>query len=1094
MAANQAGLDHVVAIGASAGGLDAIQELIRNLPFDGDVTYIVAQHLAPDHPSQLADLLQRSTHLKVDLAANGMMLKPAQIAVLPPNGDATLEAGTLCIREPQPRFGPSPSIDLLFTSLADQYADRAVAVVLSGTGSDGACGLRAVAAAGGLTMVQSPESARFDGMPRAALVLGCVDLVADPATIGRRLGCWLGTTTVAQEMEQESSQPQLLAGAVAQLRLNTGIDFSLYKESTLRRQLQRRMAMRGLSDLQDYLPVLAEEASEGQALAHNLLVTVTEFFRNPEAFAALGRHLQPLIAARSASERLRVWVPGCATGEEVYSIAMTVSEAMGHPVDLGQHLKIFATDLDEQSLAVGRRAVYPLSAAKSIPAYLLQRFALVREHDFEISKELRACVLFAKHNIADDPPFPDIDLISCRNTLIYFTSPLQERVIALFGFSLRPGGLLFLGSSESLGALSGFGVVNPSHRIFKRTPDGRSRRRLPLAVPTQSSVPPQRPAVVASSLGESIAEQHIKLHEALTRTLLPPALVLDENHNLVEVIGDVSAYCRVPEGRITAAAGAFLRDELQSEARALFLLVRADHAAASSPSLQLSGRDAPLRLQAAPLQVGDRQLTVLSFIEQPGDAAPPRSGLPSPDRDAAFAREIERLERELLSSQDTLRRSMADLEQANEELEASSEELQASSEELQSSNEELEASNEELQATNEELSTLNQQLRSRSDELEHLNTDLENIQSSLNQGMVIVDRELRITRFSPLAVRVFGLVDSDIGQPLIGVPTTVPLPDLREALLVVISGEERRSLEATSEEVSYLAQVMPYRDRLGQCLGAIITLTDVSEQVALRRAAEASLREFTSLADALDQVVWKRDHAMRRILYISQRIQGLTGWSPEALCLDPGLLDHAILVEDRAAVAEARRSGAQGWRVTFRLHIPDGRVRALEEAATVLDDGSDHEVVGTLTDVTDVRLMEHRNALLASAFQEIQASETQSIALLDETLVFVSVSEAFAACFGRPSRQLRGQSLDCLEGALTRPPRSDPQAQTGPPAPRSLRQLVQDVIHGQHMQQQPVLLSSGDQSTEHAQLHLVPLSESGQALGVLLQLQRLDPA
>jgi two-component system CheB/CheR fusion protein len=978
--------------------------------------------------------------------------------------------------------------------VADQCSERAVAVVLSGTGSDGACGLRAVAAAGGLTMVQSPESARFDGMPRAALALGGADLVADPATIGRRLASWFGATAAEQapERQRETSEPQLLADAVAQLRLATGIDFSQYKESTLRRQLERRMAMRGLSDLEDYLPVLAAEASEGQLLSHNLLVTVTEFFRNPEAFAALGRHLQPLVAGRSAGERLRVWVPGCATGEEVYSIAMIVSEVMGHPVDLAQHLKIFATDLDEQSLAVGRRAVYPLSAAKSIPPHLLQRFGLVREHDFEVSKDLRACVLFAKHNIADDPPFPDIDLVSCRNTLIYFTSPLQERVIALFGFSLRPGGLLFLGSSESLGPLSGFGVVNPLHRIFKRTSDGRPRRRFSLAVPTHAPVPPQRPAAVASSLRESVAEQHIKLHEALTRTLLPPALVLDESHNLVEVIGDVSAYCRVPEGRMTAAAGAFLREELQSEARALFLLVRADHVVASSTTLQLSGREMGLRLQAAPLQVGDQLLTVLSFIERPVDLVAEQTGLPSPDRDAAFAREIERLERELLSSQDTLRRSMADLEQANEELEASSEELQASSEELQSSNEELEASNEELQATNEELSTLNQQLRSRSDELEHLNTDLENIQNSLNQGMVIVDRELRITRFSPLAVRVFGLVDSDIGQPLIGVPTTVPLPGLREALLAVMSGEERRSLEATSEEVSYLAQAMPYRDRLGHCLGSIITLTDVSEQVALRRAAEAALREFTSLADALDQVVWKRDQSMQRILYISQRIQGLTGWSSAQLCSDAGSLDHAIVAEDRDAVTAARRNGVQGWRVTFRLRLPDGRLRAFEEVATMLADGSDHEVVGTLTDVTEVRLMERRNALLASAFQEIQAGETQSIALLDDTLAFVSVSEAFASCFGRPARELRGQPLDCLQGALSLRLVPDPQALSGPIVRRGLRQLAEDVIHEHRStHQQPVLVSNGDQPAEPAQLDLLCLGESGQGLGVLLQLQRL---
>lgn len=1095
MPSNQAGLDHVVAIGASAGGLDAIQELISHLPLDGNVAYIIAQHLSPDHPSQLAELLVRSTGLKVVLAADGMALEPGRILVLPPNGDACLEEGVLRIREPQPRFGPSPSIDLLFTSVAAQWGDRAVAVVLSGTGSDGACGLRAVDAAGGLTLVQSPESARFDGMPRAALALGGADLVADPAMIGTRLGAWFGASPSQPVPDLQRLEPPLLSGAVAQIKQATGIDFSEYKESTLRRQLQRRMAIRGLRDLEDYLPLLAADAAEGQALAHNLLVTVTQFFRNPEAFAALGKQLQTLIAGRPADERLRVWVPGCATGEEVYSIAMTVSEAMGHPADLPQRLKVFATDLDEQSLAVGRRALYPLSAAINIPAPLLQRFGLMREHEFEISKDLRACVVFARHNIGEDPPFPDIDLISCRNTLIYFTHALQERVIDLFSFSLQPGGLLFLGSSESLGRLSGFSVVNPVHRIYERTAGGRSRRRLALAMPLQTPLPLQRPAAGLAGVREAVPEQHIKLLEALTRTLLPPALVLDENHHLVEVLGDVSAYCRIPEGSMTASAGAFLRDELQSEARALFLLVRADHTAAISSSLQLSGLDAPVRLEAAPLQLGDRTLTVLSFLEQRGEAATPQAGLPSGDRDAAFAREIERLERELLSSQDTLRRSMADLEQANEELEASSEELQASSEELQSSNEELEASNEELQATNEELRTLNQQLRSRSDELEHLNTDLENIQSSLSQGMVIVDRNLRITRFSPLAVRVFGLVESDIGQPLIGIPTTVPLPGLREALLAVVNGEERRSIEATSEEVSYLAQVMPYRDRLGLRLGAIITLTDVSEQVALRRAAEASLREFASLADALDQVVWKRDREMTRILYISQRIQGLTGWSAPELCADPSLLDAAILEEDREALAAARSAGEQGWSVTFRLRLRDGRERAFQEVASVLDDSSDHAVVGTLTDVTEVRRLERRHALLASAFQQSQAKESKPIALLDDALEFVSVTDSFASCCGRSAGELCGQSLADLETALTLAVEPDQSQQAGPPG--SLRQLVQQVIRShQPARQQPVLLSCPARPgpARRACLDLLPLGEPGKRIGVLLHLQPLDPA
>jgi two-component system CheB/CheR fusion protein len=481
------------------------------------------------------------------------------------------------------------------------------------------------------------------------------------------------------------------------------------------------------------------------------------------------------------------------------------------------------------------------------------------------------------------------------------------------------------------------------------------------------------------------------------------------------VVGDVSAYCRIPEGRLTAAAGALLRPELQPEARTLFLLVRADRKIASSGLLHLPDRALALRLEAAPLQVGERALTVLSFIEQREGPSEAVAGLASTDRDAAFAREIERLERELLSSQDTLRRSMTDLEQANEELEASLEELQASSEELQSSNEELEASNEELQATNEELGTLNQQLRIRSDELERLNTDLENIQSSLSQGMVIVDRQLRVTRFSPLAVRVFGLVDSDIGQPLIGVPTTVPLPDLRDALVAVVHGEERRSIEATSEEVAYLAQVMPYRDREGTRLGAIITLTDVSELVALRRSAEAALREFASLADALEQAVWKRDHTMERILYMSRRIQQLTGWSAAELCHNPRLFDGAIHAEDQARVAAARHVSGTSWSVTYRLRRRDGQLSTLQETATVLDDGHDHAIVGTLSDVTEQHRLEQHSRLLAQGFETLIAHGNAAVALLDHSLCCVAASPGLAAALGSPPASLLSRSLDQLE-------------------------------------------------------------------------------
>ncbi|MFN7901159.1 MAG: CheR family methyltransferase [Synechococcaceae cyanobacterium] len=1112
---------YVVVIGASAGGLEAIQDLIGRLSPHHQAAYVIAQHLSPDHPSELRELLHRGTYLPVVTGRDGLVLEADQIVVLPPNCDASLAAATLQLSSPEPRYSPSPSIDRLFQSLAGQWSDHAVGIVLSGTGSDGALGLRTIAEAGGLTLVQQPETARFGGMPAAAIALSHPDLVADPGTLAERLCAWFASGGSAMDgegnghgeasVESEAQPPgasrrdmpspadtaageavamDSLADTLAQLKHTIGIDFSKYKESTLRRQLQRRMAIRGTDSIDDYLPLLAAEVSEAQALAHNLLVSVTCFFRNPDAFAALAEPLRQLIRSRRVGERLRVWVPGCASGEEVYSIAMCVSEAMGHPANLTQALKIFATDLDEQSLAIARRAIYPMAAASNIPPPLFERFAQPLESSFEFSKELRSCIVFARHNLWDDPPFPNIDLISCRNTLIYFQPVLQERVIELLSYSLQPGGLLFLGSSESLSRPQGFRVLNPVHRLYCRTSERRNQIRQALTSPLHS--PPIRSLAVAKSpaVKDSVPEQHVRLLEALIRSLAHPALVMDEDHQWVEVVGDVSPFCRLPEGAMPAVAGAFLREELQAEAKALVLLVLADHQPASSASLSIEGLPSPVRLEAKPLPLADRSLTVLSFILEPEVTTSAVQGLGSLERDAAFTREIDRLERELLSSQDTLRRSMADLEQANEELEASSEELQASSEELQSSNEELEASNEELQATNEELSTLNQQLRTRSDELEHLNNDLENIQGSLNQGMVIVDRQLRITRFSPLAVRVFGLVETDLGQPLVSVPTTVPLPELREALLAAVQERERRTLEAGSEDVAYLVQVMPYCDRAGLPLGAIVTLTDVSEPMALRRAAEAALHEFASLADALDPVVWKRDHTLSRILYISHRVQELTGWSAAEICANPSLLDAAILPGDQAAVRTARQGASSGWRVTYRLRLRDGSEIALQEVARVLDDpNDDRSVVGTLTEVTELRRLERRNQLLACAFQATQATETLPLALLDEALCLVTVSESFAALFGQPPPELIGQPLATLAQRWELQSRGAADALVSGLPLRQLQDLAlqalrsQQPLRGQRLEADP---SRADSLPIHVEL--IPLGPRGDGLGLLVRL------
>jgi two-component system CheB/CheR fusion protein len=890
----------------------------------------------------------------------------------------------------------------LFESIAREWRQQGVAVVLSGTGSDGARGLAQVRAAGGLTFAQLPETARFDAMPRAAISLGGASNVLETGAIGQQLNSIARSTVSFSTAGGQEMQSQTISNVLAHLKLGTGVDFSQYKESTLRRQLQRRMAVRQVADLDDYVRLLKDDAEEAPALLHNLLVNVTAFFRDPEAFDVLAQLLKDYVAPLPPQAKIRVWVPGCATGKEVYTLAMVLSQVLDHPVVLADRLKIFGTDLDEKVLAEARQGVYPLTDAQAIPADLRHRFLDEEGDAFTINDQLRDCVVFARHNVSEDPPFPRLDLISCRNTLIYFTPPLQERVISLFRFGLLPGGLLFLGESESLGhGHQGFAVANATHRIYRRSGEVARRTVAPLGSGASRGGGTRPSSARGAGLRDSVPEQHMILLEALSRSFCGDCLVLDDSHNLVQVIGDVTPYCVMPEGWISANASLFLRAELRDEARALLLLVRADELPVLSPCISLPGEEGSLRLEVRPLRVGVRQFCVITFLRvadtEPDAPVVPRVGTGARQIDSSFASQILRLEEQLLASQDSLRRSMVELEEANEELEASSEELQASSEELQSSNEELEASNEELQATNEELGTLNQQLRSRSEELQLLNNDLENIQSSLSQGMVIVDLEMRITRFTPLAVRVFALVESDIGQPLLSVPTTLKLTGLRQAIVEVLAGVPRRNIEASSEEVAYLLQVMPYLDRDKRPMGAIVTLTDVGELVALRRTAEASLEDFTRLTDSLEQAVWKRNGNLDHLLYVSARIQTLTGWTPAELRSQPSLLEEAIDPTDRRRVAASRDKDSTGWSVAYRLGTRDGRRIQVVETATVIKDDHDHCVVGTLTDVTETTAVAEHAADLSTIFASVFHSQCFDVVVLDDSLKVVMANERLCA-------------------------------------------------------------------------------------------------
>jgi len=940
---------------ASAGSLDPLHLLVSRLAPGHGAAYLLLRHASEGPATEdLQTSLAACSPLPVEPLGEGRPPAADRVQLLPEGVDLEADGLALIPREPADRFGPAPNLDRILVSLAAVWGPRLIVMVLSGLGADGVLGLRRVLDAGGRAAALNPMTAQYSGMPSAAIQLGGLTAVLDPPGLSSWLNQQLSERGTLENAYSLTLTADMLQRILILLHERTGIDFSRYKSSTVCRQLQRRLALLKLDDFNTYLRLLVDDDQESELLKGNLLVGVTRFFREESAFAALRTELEALMQNRLPQQPLRVWVPGCATGEEAYSIAMVISSVLNHPPDLSDKLKLFATDLNDTALGVARRGLYPAASAEAIPNELRQRFITPRNGQIEISRELRRCIVFSRHNLGSDPPFPRLDLISCRNTLIYFNDSLQEQALRSFRFALVTGGLLLLGQSESLPPGSrGFSSVNAQQRLY-RLSSHLHRDDLVGLAPRPFGSGAMGIRRQGQQRRDQPARQHVALLEALAQQRQPPTLVLDDNLDLIAVLGDVTPFCGLPQGQLFTSVTGFLREEVRREATALLLLSRNDGTVRQSRSLQLEDDPEPVLLEVAPLVVDGRSLRCLSFHRLP---------VPGPMTAAPVSldlnQEMARLEGELLRSQNSLRESMAELEQANEELEASAEELQASSEELQASNEELESSIEELQATNAELVALNQELQLRGEELAEVNTDLQNIQSSLSQGMVIVDRQMRILRFSPLAVRVFGLLDSDRGMPLLEVPTTLPLQGLAEALQAVVSGAPLQQLEASSEEVAYLLRVLPYLGPNQQLIGAIVTLTDVSELVALRRVAEASLAGFISLTDALDEVVWKRDPQLERLLYVSRQAGPILGRPAAELLADPGWLDRQIAAEDRQAVLTARQRPGPGWSVQYRWRHPDGRVLLLLETAVRLDGDLEASVVGTLRVVNAQPAAEH---------------------------------------------------------------------------------------------------------------------------------------
>ncbi|MCX6469259.1 MAG: diguanylate cyclase, partial [Corynebacteriales bacterium] len=943
----------VIAVGSSAGGLDALTRLFATAVRGRNLCFVVAQHLAPTAESHLPELLDDATPLTVVSATDGAPVAADTVFVAPPGCDLGLYGGVLRVVAPDGDRRPWPSIDRLFTSVALSMGSDAVAIVLSGTGDDGSSGVESIQSAGGMVVIQEPATAAFPEMPGAGLATGSVDLVlpVDQMLAGIARVVDSPNAEAAESDSASNLDDSVIEHIIAVVRDATGVDFSGYKQSTLIRQIQRRQRLVDLP-LEAYLERVEHDSAEAIALSRNVLVSVTAFFRDSEVWDAFGVHLQALVDGLGAADELRIWVPGCASGEEAFTVAMLAADALSQrPGGMPLRLRVFATDLDERALVIARRARYSDAAVAAVPEHLRERWMRPVDTEWEVVSELRETLVIARHNVAYDPPFPRIDVISLRNTMIYFQNHLQERVLQLCQFALVPGGMLILGQSERIPRVDGlFAVTDPIHRLYRRGTTSRNH-----LLPVGRYIPPVyvQPAATPASNREPANE----LLRQLLATVAPPSLILDDAETVIEVIGDVSSWCAVSVGRYTGHAVDLIRERYRPAVQTML------------SQLRHSEPDIVTRVLFEP---GVRRVEVIVARLSASGTGAVVSFRPLPDAIEPEPRSVGDgdlvVEEDLRATQDALQATIEDLSSSNEELQALNEELQASAEELQATSEEAQASNEELEATNEELSTLNSELQMRGEEMARLNGDLRNIASSLTSGLVIVDRELRVTRYTPLAVRLFSLIVEDIGRPLPAVPTTLPVPDLVGDLEATIRSRESRMRELSSDDRDLLIQIQPYVGFDDEVLGAIVVVLDVGDVADARRAREAAIHNLEQVAESVREVVWQRN-AANELVMITSRVEEIYGLDRAAVLADPELLLEAVHADDVVRVRAAMASVDRRWHVTYRIGRPDGSVRWLDEVAGAAQGGGDAGmVIGSAIDVTEAhetaRLAEQRTAVL----------------------------------------------------------------------------------------------------------------------------------
>lgn len=977
----------VVGLGGSAGSIAALRAFFRRLPADTGMAFVVVLHLSPDHDSALGELLQRETRMPVTEVTETEAMQANHVYVIPPRKGLRTMDGRLRLFDLPGDRTRHVAVDHFFRTLADTHGPHASAIVLSGSDGDGAIGIKRIKERGGLTIAQDPGEAEFDGMPRAAIATGMVDWVLPVAEMPARLLDYNRQEGRLRLPPEDGPQVQshpnvndegLLRDVLNFLRTRTGRDFSYYKRATILRRIGRRMQVNGIDDLAGYLNCLRTRPGEAGALLQDLLISVTNFFRDADCFGALEARIPELFRDKGPNDAVRVWVVACATGEEAYTVAMLLSE-YARTLDEPPVVQVFATDLDDDAIQVAREGIYPTTIEADVSEERLRRFFVKEHRGYRVRREVREMVLFAMHDLLKDSPFSRLDLVTCRNLLIYLNREAQGRALDVFHFALRPGGTLFLGSSESVEDGSPlFSVLDKKHRLFRQRPMPRAGLPVPsgpgslaLALETQQAQA-EGPHAAGRVFDQGAAGTRVVDRAATTRTvpwgevhlrlldqLAPPSVLVDAEYDMLHLSHGAGRFLQFSGGEPSRNLLRSVHPALRIELRAALYQVSQSGEPAAMPGIpvELGDEHVAVTVRVYPAREVSPELMLVTFQSGPADA---------PTADAsAEARAAEplarQLEREIDRLKSHLRDTVEQYEASTEELKASNEELQAMNEELRSATEELETSREELQSINEELTTVNHELKSKVDELGQANSDMHNLMDATAIATVFLDRQLRITRYTPSAVALFNLIATDVGRPLTDLKS-----ELRYASLPADASQVLETLVSMEREVGeaggrwYLARLRPYRTIDDRIAGVVLTFVDITERKLAQEALRSADARFRAIVDHASVGVVQTNR-QGRIDFVNGRMCQLLDYAEQELLGTQ--MERLIHPDDLAGYRERlRRLLEQGesYEIEKRLLRRDGSTLWVHNSVTTIPagEGGGPAVIAVCVDISERRQTE----------------------------------------------------------------------------------------------------------------------------------------